>query len=100
MTDREMITIAARAMGIEGEWADGDFGSSWESGIEILSPVAHIWNPLRNAQDRWEMMKKLKIDVCWHLKVAEIGDNISIYWPFDEPDPEHAVVRAAAESVR
>lgn len=58
-TDRELLELAARAAGIEGDWDVRLTGA----GIAKTGECGPVWNPLSQNPDAFELMVKLHIDV-------------------------------------
>lgn len=118
MTDRELLELAAKAAGIDAEWAhddEADYSATgegmWLKGTR--SPDnSKFWNPLTDDGDALRLAVKLKLDVCTD---TEDGGYIEVYWltnqgiaeVVEEPhgtDPfaatRRTIVRAAAEIAR
>jgi len=100
MSDRELLELAAKAAGIEGEWSTSGL---WHRHV--------LWNPLVDDGDALRLAVKLNLLVMPYpldnaVRVVEWrGDN---EWPVNTvvsygtpPDPyaatRRAIVRAAAE---
>jgi hypothetical protein len=93
-TDREMLELAAKAGGIELEWDDAElpgYYSDWRG-----LPQWNTWNPLADDGDRYRLLKTMNMKICFKDTFVRCGDVI-VMWPDDEPTPERAIVRAAAE---
>ena len=102
MTDKELITLAAKAAGIEIGW-DSQGAFLYEPEICALSDA---WNPLTDDGDALRLAVKLKIDVCseyWNddESVQAQNDNGDICVEQKGLDPyaatRRAIVRAAAQ---
>lgn len=79
MSDRELLELAAKAVGIElAEWSEIALGYRRKDG-------GH-WNPLTDDVDAFRLMEKLKIDSIWD----DDRKLICSAW-------RRAIVRAAAE---
>lgn len=93
--DRALLELAARAIGcvrfeeVEGEeyanlhFADGS--------------VINAWNPLVHSDDAFELVVKLRLDVCTSDGIGCVGDARSVKWLVHEnldADPSSAVRRA------
>lgn len=108
-TDRELLELAAKAVGLEHEgWGsdyieDGPYGDSCPEGLVV---EGLIWNPLTDDGDARRLAVNLRlwiryrddssISMCWYDErgifagsVTEDGDNI-------EAATRRAIVRAAA----
>jgi hypothetical protein len=96
MTDRELLEMAAKAAGINGEIQDGDIGF-W---IDRRRGI--VWNPLTDDGDALRLAVKLRL--CLFLEIPRIGigpmlDGPEVYVEDDEdemPATRRAIVRAAA----
>ncbi|MGU2415260.1 hypothetical protein [Burkholderia cenocepacia] len=108
MSDRELLELAARAAGLDGEYAriHQTYGDEWIDGINAGSPI--LWNPLADDGDALRLAVKLGFLVSQQLSyvsVCQPHGNASMRGiQFQEPygtDPiaatRRAIVRAAAE---
>jgi hypothetical protein len=110
MTDRELLELAAKAVGLQVEWVrNPDYiQEHWEAHVQcgwIGQPTSREWNPLREPSDAFDLMVRLHM----HIQVddEELGRvfvfSASPNGPFEEDtgrDPyaatRRAIVRAAA----
>lgn len=99
-TDRELLELAAKAAGIEGEYfedAGGDYG--------ISTGGTRIWNPLEWDGDALRLAVKLEIWPVRYEKVIIVQRGTAYFDEIAEcsidDDPyaatRRAIVRAAAE---
>lgn len=109
MSDRELLELAAKAAGIQGDWVtDYGDGYTWQGNTEgFLFERTHgglsVWNPLVDDGDALRLAVDLKIVVQVHTAMctARYGDA----WVTEPPDRDNdrytatrrAIVRAAAE---
>jgi len=94
MTDREMLELAAKAVGVE--FYIGINGLSYKEGS-----ITH-WNPLTVAGDAFHLMSKLKLDISysgnWVFVSNDSGDLSSEQCNDDSSGATRlAIVKAAAE---
>lgn len=101
--DKELLELAAKAAGIEGEWYDNPFGSGFMTAYIGNADVAP-WNPLKDDGDALRLAVKLDMNVeVWNpfkevWVVAEGYDVIEEPWGEDKlAATRRAIVRAAAE---
>jgi hypothetical protein len=96
MTDRELLELAAKAVGYEWEYED-------TGALFVFVPQAHEWNPLTDDGDALRLAVKLKLDV---LTDCLDGVCISSAQLEEQCEPDlgdpyeatrRAIVRAAAE---
>ena len=108
MTDKELLELAAKAAGVEGEYlydgyGDGCFIASHEKYQQGIR-----WNPLTDDGDALRLAVKLGIDFRFHRHEGAIVTNYPIGRGMSESivvlrgnDPyeatRRAIVRAAAE---
>ena len=98
MTDREMLELAAKAVGIPIV-----FGSIYQVGDELIdcSDAAYVksdqpdvsdepWNPLEDDADAFRLAAKLGIDVVWNKTRRS-------YYEEDLLTVRRAIVKAAAK---
>jgi hypothetical protein len=96
MSDKELLELAARAVG--GYRYIDDMG--W---IEALPDGGNgaWWNPLTDDGDRYRLIVKLKLSVdfeeCSVWKRLASGKLIEDFWSGDYGDEPHAILRVAAE---
>lgn len=66
MTDRELLERAARAAGIQGQYArvHQTYGDEWVDGIETGART--FWNPLRDDGDALRLAVKRGIGIIQH----------------------------------
>ena len=77
MTDKELLELAAKAAGIEGHWAGGDFNTFVRTynGYQM-----GWWNPLTDDGDALRLAVKLRLRV-------EINErSVVVYWIADESE--------------
>lgn len=106
MTDRELLELAAKAAGIEGEYKELFGGIDYQPNAPIDNDW-EVWNPLTDDGDALRLAVKLKIEIGFsedtngeEMAVAQYGKwawrGVSM-----EQDPyaatRRAIVRAAAE---
>ena len=102
MSDRELLEWAAKAAGIEGEWAEWDhaYGDYRELGLDYGGRT--LWNPLTDDGDALRLAVNLFIQIypgkdeveIFHMEIGYVveptnGDVIDA--------TRRAIVRAAAE---
>ena len=102
MSDKELLELAAKAAGIEGEWSrwHQSYGDLWVEGVNTGGPI--LWNPLTDDADALRLAVKLEMELDFsddetsatrELRVREVE--------YHEGDPyaatRRAIVRAAAE---
>jgi hypothetical protein len=91
-TDRELLELAAKAAGIDGDWEKRLTGD----GIARRNQCVRVWNPLTDDGDALRLAVKLEMDIFFNdgdtdvLGVSEGGGD-----PFGRT--RRAIVRAAAE---
>ena len=102
MTDKELLTLAAKAAGIEGEW------ETVRDNLWLVSKDEGLWNPLISDASALRLAVKLKLIVDIGCGYVEARD------PEHDPEPirameylndhdnpyaatRRAIVRAAAE---
>ena len=98
MTDRELLELAAKAAGVDGNWHEG---------AKIFWTGSKGWNPLDNDGDALRLAVKLGMVVrqpCKGVVTAYSDTPKFMATPpteYIEPDPytatRRAIVRAAAE---
>ncbi len=99
MTDRELLELAAKAAGIEGEW-DGD---EFKISVSFRNFYNYeTWNPLTDDGDALRLAVKLEMDVsiisgdivAWDRKHSACFEDCN-----DDPyaATRRAIVRVAAE---
>jgi hypothetical protein len=103
MTDKELLELAAKAVGIEYDFCRPELG-----GCQIRKPfVSGFWNPLTDDGDALRLAVKLNI-VIWECDqydraMAEVryGEARGEYWELVGEDKysstRRAITRAAAE---
>lgn len=101
MTDRELLELAAKAAGIEiATWSNSQAGGFLKLGVA----EGRFWNPLTDAGDRYELMKKLKLEVNFELGevsgpwfIHEKYGKCKTYYAIDSvQNIDQAIVEAAA----
>jgi hypothetical protein len=101
MDDRTLLTLAAKAAGIElSHWNDGQ--EPYSSGLGFILPCNRMWNPLADDGDALRMAVKLGLKIEHH-------DNSVVVWfdyfgtgyiPYDGDAckaTRRAIVQSAAE---
>jgi hypothetical protein len=104
--DKELLTLAAKAAGIEGRWLENEFWSGIQ-GVFIGNADVRFWNPLTDDEDALRLAVKLEIEP------RQAPNMASALFPVESPirfavcnenhgdDPyaatRRAIVRAAAE---
>jgi hypothetical protein len=99
MTDRELLELAAKAAGIEGDFRDA--GQYWfQYGIPLPKTMSHepqrYWNPLTNDTTAFHLAVKLGID-CWREGDVICCDGVRVDFGDPYAATRRAIVRAAAE---
>lgn len=106
MSDRELLELAAKAAGIDGEYVasisfSGFAGDAWRpSGIVYIeSAVKYVWNPLDNDGDAARLEAALGMDVIWWSTAVSVDCHSEGYEDHDSAQAarRYAAVRAAAE---
>lgn len=113
MTDCELLELAAKAAGIQGEWVIDHCGDCHPRGSTcgLLLPVEEanghnaVWNPLKNDKDALRLALKLRLNVTFtgkngpeisagrrHGPLATEREGLDLL-----AATRRAVVRAAAE---
>ena len=105
MSDRELLELAAKAAGIEGEWGDNE-----HPGGDGIWDFCYCWNPLYNDGDALRLAVTLNMTVLADPGIdgsvaAQIDPPLSPHsvWADEVAVPDHyaatrrAIVRAAAE---
>jgi len=96
MTDRELLELAAKAIGMAGYWVDG-------FGFRVSCDSPYFWTPLTDDGDALRLAVKLGIGVIHHQGWGQVcHPSIESRMDFQyEPDPcaatRRAIVRVAAE---
>ncbi|MDQ1921669.1 hypothetical protein [Massilia pseudoviolaceinigra] len=101
-TDRELLELAAKAVGIVGEYrtAHQAYGDQFVDGID--TGARFWWNPLADVGDRYRLAQTLGMNIdfadCFVWKRTPTG-VIQEFWGADYAgdDDAHAIVRLAAE---
>lgn len=100
-TDRELLELAAKASGIDGEYKVLHYFDGDEVGIASVNHP--IWNPLTDDGDALRLAVKLRMEVAifsdeCHARCFEHGQH---EWIDEQGEPcaatRRAIVRAAAE---
>ena len=104
MNERELLTLAAQAAGIEGEYECWT-GQGFKEGIrQVLNGAKCLmpWNPLTDDGDALRLAAKLEIQVRWrtsavdaHAGKVSTSEHIETYGKMKAT--RRAIVRAAAE---
>ncbi|MBK9497381.1 MAG: hypothetical protein IPO08_23245 [Xanthomonadales bacterium] len=106
MNDRELLELAAKAVGIVGEWCNC---VDHEAGILTPNDQGKVWNPLQSDGDALRLAVTLDISilrgtykVCFECIPQEDDGNVSAHEQYSDHDNEYAatrraIVRAAAE---
>lgn len=99
-TDRELLTLAAKAAGIQGHFEN----SGEDAGLfcyNLKNPSMWLrWNPLTDDGDRYRLAQKLGISIDYEDCCAwtrKHGTLIQEFWGGDCPDEAHVIVGVAAE---
>jgi hypothetical protein len=94
-TDRELLELAAKAVGHAVTWEKMDGG--WADGIEVLRlKDGTRFDPLNDDGDAFRLARDLGMDVYFD----EVGNGaVVLAYQMSSHDPEarRAIVRAAAE---
>ncbi|MDH0335130.1 hypothetical protein [Metapseudomonas otitidis] len=90
MTDRELLEAAARAAGIDPVLAQP---------IELSDGMHYYWNPIKFADDRYCLLKALKMAIDFDAQsvIYTLDGSICEESFRDDGDDARAVLRAAAE---
>lgn len=93
MNDKELLTLAAKAVGYTlEEHYDDDQYYPWCAETEAF------WNPLLDDGDTLRLMVKLKIDVALYNKCVSVNDTpLEFYGDDPYAATRRAIVRAASE---
>lgn len=99
-TDRELLELAAKAAGIEGEWCDCE---DHADGILLDDMRCLVWNPLTDDGDRYRLARACNLiidfdggEVRWYAN-GELNPRGFRWMPGGSVDLEaRAIVRAAA----
>ena len=110
--DKQLISDAAEAAGIEGRWIDG-FGHLGLCISETSSPLKEWWNPLTNGDDAFNLgiHMGITLEVDYETKTAmatwvnpygnpaKCPDCLSMYFGDNPPydDCMRVITRAAQE---
>ena len=105
MTDRELLELAAKATGIEGEWSP-----TYESIHVNTAPLRNyvLWNPLTDDGDAFRLAVKLGVKDYFGVEIQKTCAQATAFDPWEHchyeehnADPyaatRRAIVRAAAE---
>lgn len=108
MTDRELLELAAKAVGMNADEAmwHPRAGFVWVKRVDGMRKE-NAWNPLTDDGDALRLAAKLKIDIEWQatnpfpeprVEAYQRNDEGS-YFCADEPEDNYrrAIVRAAAK---
>ena len=97
-TDRELLELAAKAVGLSG------YINEWINGPEFIIPGENpvVWNPVRDDGDALRLVVKLKLEVgVWFETTRVESDEAESMVEKHGSDPyaatRRAIVRAAAE---
>ena len=101
--DKDLLTLAAKAAGIEGEWSrwHQSYGDLWVEGLNTGGPI--LWNPLTDDGDALRLAVKLRLELGFPKEycVWSFGTNGVVCMEDPSNDPyaatRRAIVRAAAE---
>lgn len=112
MDDRELLELAAKAAGVEGEWCEFHGMEVGQDAFGVGNPRVHrwgdkLWNPLTDDGDALRLAATLGIHFQGHKSypfcVAQYDLNGQSVWIKQENNGDiyaatrRAVVRAAAE---
>ena len=103
MSDRELLELAAKAAGIEGEWAEWDhaYGDYREFGLDYGGRT--LWNPLTDDGDALRLAVSLRLSPMMRTLGCDTADLNGTSGAYEKwgGDPyaatRRAIVRAAAE---
>lgn len=97
MTDRELLELAAKALGCD-YWHHAETFSDW---ISHPACAPREWNPLTDDGDRYRLAKALGLTIDFNDGTVwrRLPDHslIQKYWGGEYEDEAHAIVGAAAE---
>ena len=109
MTDKELLTLAAKAAGFKGRWLEDEFWSGIQ-GVFIGNADVRFWNPLTDDEDAFRLAVKLRLDVmtdCPNSVCIEVPIGKKDNWITENTGDDsfenvliatrRAIVRAAAE---
>lgn len=113
-TDRELVEMAAKASGREGDWVDFagmDIRVGYQGGMLCGDADGYYWNPLKDDGDALQLAVDLKLSVKHGVDIWDDTNRMSAYAYYRdvgecefEPhggDPyaatRRAIVRAAAK---
>lgn len=101
MNDKELLEIAAKAMGLEPHVDYDEEGGLEFHGADEWGTYIDHWNPLVCADERWLMIEKLQMGIDFNSLVVwgwVGGERVSAAWGgLIGSDEAHAVLRVAAE---
>lgn len=100
--DKELLTLAAKAAGIELRIYDGMDVEPGTDLVVVDAKTGFKWNPLTDDGDALRLAVKLRIEIYIHENDTQcIGPNLHRAIETHEDDPEaatrRAIVRAASE---
>lgn len=106
MTDRELLVLAAKAVGINIRWQD--WGNDRDSGYVYNVPwrggfAVTKWNPLEDDGDALRLAVRLNLDIrgsmaCGNMRYVTHGGSTYADLSTDHMEAQRgAIVRAAAE---
>ena len=106
MTDRELLELAAKAAGIEGEWVgdsllDYYYKLPTAGYLTVSEGRNHVWNPLTSSGDALRLAVKLGVDIYVddgksEVWVTEVNHPIEHFDNDPYAATRRAIVRAAA----
>ena len=102
MTDRELLELAAKAAGVEGEWNFGQTNCYYAGSLFYLTkPKEHTpWNSITSNGDAFRLAVKLGVSITFAYEyVYTIGDSdVNEHYGNDPyAATRRAITRAAAE---
>lgn len=101
MTDRKLLELAAKAVGIEGVWCrtHQTYGDCWVEGLDCGGAI--LWNPLSDDGDALRLAVKLELPVEIKGSYVFAGYSRNMQSVMIGNDPyaaaRRAIVRAVAE---
>lgn len=107
-TDRELLELAAKAVGIKIDKSSTNGGGAGNTGFDMAGNAVldwhnnKKWNPINDDGDRLRLIRALKMNIdyadCGVSARYNCGRHLAQeWWGGDEGDEAHAVLRVAAE---
>lgn len=111
---RELLELAAKAVGIYGEWVENslldDYYKLPTTGFLVVSEGrTHVWNPLTSSGDALRLAVSLHLCLLFPMQgerfkqcgAGQVGGHLPACMEPHDPDPHaatrRAIVRAAAD---